>query len=140
MGPMNETERQAFLAEMHMGVIAIDDPNGDRGPLAVPVWYSYEPGGEVAVIMSASSRKGRAIAAAGRFSICAQQEALPYKYVMAEGPVVSEREGTYEDTLAMATRYLGNEMGRQYADANAGGGTIYSMRPERWFSTDYTPD
>ena len=95
---------------------------------------------KVAVIMSASSRKGRAIAAAGRFSICAQQEALPYKYVMAEGPVVSEREGTYDDTLAMATRYLGTELGRQYADANAGGGTIYSMRPERWFSTDYTPD
>lgn len=140
MGPMDESERQEFLAGLHVGVIAIDDVDQGRGPLAVPVWYSYEPGGEVTVLMSSDSRKGRAIAAAGRFSVCAQQEELPYKYVMAEGPVVAERVGTYDDVLAMATRYLGPDMGRQYADANAGGGTVYSMRPERWFSTDYTPD
>jgi nitroimidazol reductase NimA-like FMN-containing flavoprotein (pyridoxamine 5'-phosphate oxidase superfamily) len=28
-----------------------------RGPLTVPVWYHYEPGGEVRIITSGATRK-----------------------------------------------------------------------------------
>ncbi len=137
MGPMSEEERQDFMAGVHVGVIGIAD--GQRGPLTIPVWYAYEPGGDVTVLMQPDSRKGKLIEASGRFSMCAQQEPLPYKYVMAEGPVTSTRDATYDDTLAMATRYLGDEMGKGYADANASGSsTVYSMTPQRWYSTDYS--
>ena len=83
---MTEAERQTFLADLHVGVMGIAD--GDRGPLTVPVWYSYEPGGDVIVLTGETSRKMRLAAAAGRFSLCAQTESLPYRYVMVEGPVV----------------------------------------------------
>ena len=132
---MNEAERQAFLAELHVGVMGIAD--GDRGPLTVPVWYSYEPGGDAVVLTGPDSRKGRLVAKTGRFTMCAQQEALPYKYVMVEGPVVDVRDGTSSDTEAMAIRYLGDEGGRAYAANSEGGSTVYSMRPERWYSFDY---
>ncbi|NOX30255.1 MAG: pyridoxamine 5'-phosphate oxidase [Actinobacteria bacterium] len=132
---MNETERQAFLADMHVGVMGIADDK--RGPLTVPVWYSYEPGGDVVVLTSPDSRKAKLVDAAGRFSMCAQQEALPYKYVMVEGPVVEVRDSEPGEIEKMAIRYLGEEAGRAYAVDSAGGSVVYSMRPERWYSVDY---
>lgn len=135
MSTMDESTRQDFLAGMHVGVMGIAD--GDRGPLTVPVWYGYEPGGLVTVLTGDESRKAKLVEASGRFSMCAQQEELPYKYVMAEGPVVETRPATAEDTLTMAVRYLGEEMGSAYAANSSGGSIMVSMRPERWYSVDY---
>ncbi|MEM7093821.1 MAG: pyridoxamine 5'-phosphate oxidase family protein [Actinomycetota bacterium] len=134
---MTLEERQAFLAAVHVGIIAINEDG--RGPLAVPVWYSYEPGGEVNVLMQSDSRKMVGIDAAGRFSLCAQTEEAPYKYVTVEGPVSAVRTYDQEDLLAMATRYLGEEMGRQYAASGPGANSVMvSMTPEHWLSTDYS--
>lgn len=134
---MTAEERQAFLAEVHVGIIAIAE--ADRGPLAVPVWYSYEPGGDVQVLMQGDSRKMVGIEAAGRFSLCAQTESAPYKYVSVEGPVSNVRPYGHDDILAMATRYLGEEGGRAYAAGGTGdNGVMVSMTPQRWLSTDYS--
>lgn len=54
---MSEQEREAFLADLHVGVVSIARP--DRGPLTVPIWYGYEPGGDVCMITEESSIKGR---------------------------------------------------------------------------------
>ena len=136
---MTESERQEFLAGLHVGVLAIERADGP--PLALPVWYAYEAGGDVAVLTSASSLKGRLVAAAGRASLCAQQEELPYKYVSIEGPAVVEAldaEASRAAVEPMAIRYLGEEMGRGYAANSVGPDDIrIRIRPERWFSVDY---
>jgi len=77
---MTREEREQFLGGVHVGVLSVASVDG-RGPLAVPVWYSYQPGGTVNVITGGSTRKAAAILAAGRFSLCAQDERPPYKYV-----------------------------------------------------------
>ena len=135
MSTMDEATRQEFLAGVHVGVMGIAD--GERGPLTVPVWYGYEPGGVVTVLTGPESRKAKLLEATGRFSLCAQQEELPYKYVMAEGPVVETRAATHDETLEMAVRYLGEELGKGYADNSTSESIIVSMRPERWYSVDY---
>jgi len=136
---MTESERQEFLAGLHVGVLAIERPDGP--PLAVPVWYSYEPGGDVEVLTSASSIKGRLAAAAGRASLCAQQEELPYKYVSVEGAleiVELDAEASSAAVVPMAIRYLGEEMGRGYAATSVGPDDILiRLRPERWYTVDY---
>lgn len=136
---MTESERQEFLAGLHVGVLAIERPDGP--PLAVPVWHSYEPGGDVEVLTSASSLKGRLAAVAGRGSLCAQQEELPYKYVTVEGPleiVELDAEASAAAVEPMAIRYLGEEMGRNYAATGVGTDDILiRLRPERWFTVDY---
>lgn len=136
---MTKEERETFLAGVHVGIIAINET--ERAPLAVPVWYAYEPGGTIDVLMQGDSRKMVGIEAAGRFSLCAQTESAPYQYVSAEGPVASVRPYDIDtDLLAMATRYLGAEGGRAYiATAGTGGnGVMVSMTPEHWLSTDYS--
>lgn len=137
MATMSKDEREEYLSRPHVGVISI--ARDGRGPLTVPIWYSYEIGGVVKVLMHPDSRKARAIAEAGRFSLCVQRERLPYKYVSVEGPVVSTGPCDIDaDARPMARRYLGDEMGDQYvADGTDGSNIVIMMRPEQWFSADY---
>lgn len=58
---MTKEEREAFLADVHVAVISVAEDG--HGPLAVPIWYSYEPGGEVRIITGRTSRKGEAAGA-----------------------------------------------------------------------------
>ena len=139
MVTMNEAERQEFLSGLHVGVLGLERSDGP--PLVVPVWYSYEPGGDVVVLTSASSTKGRLAAAARRGSLCAQQEELPYKYVSVEGPIEIEPLGAAAHAAVepMAVRYLGEDLGTAYAEGNIAADEIrIRLRPERWFSVDYS--
>jgi PPOX class probable F420-dependent enzyme len=141
---MSEAEREHFLAQPHVGVLSVTvqgdgEPGGGRAPLAVPVWYDYQPGGQVSVITGRDSRKGAAIRAAGRMSLCAQDENVPYRYVSVEGPVTIEDAG-HDERLAMARRYLGTPGGDRYVASNpdpSGENMVVRMRPEHWLSVDY---
>jgi PPOX class probable F420-dependent enzyme len=136
---MSAQQRQQFLAGLHVGVLSVAAGDG-RAPLAVPVWYDYEAGGRVSVITGRNSRKGRAIIAAGRMSLCAQDEKPPYKYVSVEGPVEME-ELDEADRLAMARRYLGEAGGDRYVASNPdqdGEQVMFRMTPEHWLSVDYS--
>jgi hypothetical protein len=109
-----------------------------RGPLLTPVWYSYQPGGRVSVSTGGSSSKARAVAAAGRFSLCAQDEAPPYKYVTVEGPAVIE-QAELAGRIAIARRYLGIEGGDAFIAANPGvDDVMIQMMPEHWQSADFS--
>ena len=138
---MTQAEREAFLAALHVGVISMEDPG--RGPLTAPIWYAYTPGGEIRVITDRDSRKGRLLAVGKRVSFVAQTETVPYQYVSVEGPIVSiEPADPARDTLPMAQRYLGEDLGRQYvaatsADREAGHSVLVRIRPERWLTVDY---
>ena len=134
MGP---AEREEFLAGVHVGVLSVASGD-DRGPLTIPVWYTYQPGGTVNVSTGRSTRKARAIAAAGRFSLCAQDERPPYRYVTVEGPAVIE-ESNAPERLELARRYLGTEGGDAFIAANPGSAddVLIRMTPERWISVDY---
>lgn len=135
---MTEDEREAFLAELHVGVIAIERADGP--PLALPVWYSYEPGGDVTVLMDGDSLKGRLISRSGRFTLCAQQEAPPYKYVSVEGPATIEPSDRERDSRPMARRYLGTKGGDRYTDSSprSENHAKVTMTPQRWFTVDYS--
>jgi nitroimidazol reductase NimA-like FMN-containing flavoprotein (pyridoxamine 5'-phosphate oxidase superfamily) len=136
---MTRQEREAFLADVHVGVISIPEPG--RGPLTVPVWYSYDPGRELWLVTGRTSRKGRLLARSGRFSLCAQTETAPYKYVSVEGPIVAIEQANLErDLRSLARRYLGREGGDQYVEqtrSEHGDNVLVRMRPERWLTVDF---
>jgi nitroimidazol reductase NimA-like FMN-containing flavoprotein (pyridoxamine 5'-phosphate oxidase superfamily) len=136
---MTKEQREAFLADVHVGVISIAADDG-RGPLTIPIWYSYAPGGEVRVVTGRTSRKAQLLERAGRFSLCVQTEAPPYQYVSVEGPIVAIEAADLErDRRPLAHRYLGAPLGDRYIDStrNAVGNVLVRMRPERWLTVDY---
>jgi Pyridoxamine 5'-phosphate oxidase len=121
-----------------VAVISVADD--DHGLLVVPIWYSYQPGGEVRIITGRTSRKGKLLDRAGRFSLCVQTETLPYEYVSVEGPIVAVEAADLErDRRPLAHRYLGTEVGDAYVDGTRDvvGNVLVRMRPERWLTVDY---
>ncbi len=137
---MTKTERQEFLAGLHIGVLGI---RTDDGSLTVPIWYDYEHGGDLWVITAPGSLKGRSLEATRRFSLCAQDEAPPYKYVTVEGEVTAIDPCSEEPHRRMARRYLGEEFGDVYHEANATSLSeqrIYRLTPTRWYTVDYAKD
>lgn len=134
---MSRADREEFLAGAHVGVLSVASDDGG-GPLTVPIWYTYQPGGTVNVSTGRSTRKARAIEAAGRFSLCAQDERPPYKYVTVEGPAVMA-DATDAERLELARRYLGAEGGDAFIAANPGGGQVMiRMTPEHWLTRSYS--
>ncbi len=134
--PMTQEEREAFLAEVHVGVIGLD--RRGRAPLTVPIWYIYEPGGELWIMVESDSAKQRLIERAGRFSLCVQSETPPYKFVSIEGPVTNVRPSDKDrDERLMAHRYLGEKPGVDVhcfpkSDVNHVSGRIVTISPGRF--------
>ena len=141
---MTKEEREAFLADVHVGIISISDDG--RGPLTVPVWYAYDAGGDLRIMTGRESRKGRLLARAGRFSLCVQTETPPYEYVSVEGAITSTETADIErDLRPLARRYLGKESGDRYVEETRNLPThsdnvLIRMRPERWLTTDYSKE
>jgi len=134
---MSRPEREEFLAALHVGVLSVAAGDG-RGPLAVPVWYTYQPGGTVNVSTGRATRKAQAVIAAGRFTLCAQDERPPYKFVTVEGPAAVE-DATDAERRELARRYLGPEGGDAFvASVPAEGQVMLRMTPQHWSSVDYS--
>jgi nitroimidazol reductase NimA-like FMN-containing flavoprotein (pyridoxamine 5'-phosphate oxidase superfamily) len=133
-GSMTRGEREAFLADVHVGVLAVEQPG--RGPLALPIWYLVEDG-DVLIGMGGSSKKAELLRAAGRATLTVQTEDPPYKYASVEGPVAIEVH--QRDDLEMASRYLGPELGRWYADHNPSTteSVVVRLTPEHWLTKDF---
>lgn len=133
---LSEQEREAFLADVHVGVISVALPVADRSPLAVPIWFWFDPAEGVSVLTEPTSRKGRAIEQAGRFTLVVQQESVPYRYVSVDGPVVAARPIQDGDLERIARRYLGTRMGIAYATEFGSNARVYryTMAPQRWYT------
>jgi Pyridoxamine 5'-phosphate oxidase len=136
---MSRDEAEQFLSGLHVGMLGVAAGAG-RGPLVIPVWYTYEPGGVVTVSTGRNTRKARLVAAAGRLTLSAQDEQPPYKYVSVEGPAVIE-DIDLDERRILARRYLGTEGGDQFIASNPGadGGDIaIRLTPERWLTADFS--
>ena len=137
---MSRSEREAFLAGVHVGVVSIAEPG--RGPLTAPIWYAYEPGGDVVFVTGKHSRKGKLLHEGSRISLCAQREQSPYAYVVVEGPATLERPDYEEHVRGIAIRYLGKAgaaayLGSAEAQADQADSVLVRLHPERWLTVDY---
>lgn len=135
---LTREERETFLAEPHIGALAVADADG-RAPLTLPIWYQYEPGGDLWVMTPTDSRKGRLIAAAGRFSLMVDRWEPTIRYVSVEGPVVRTEKATTEQLREITARYLAPEKVEayvQFATENHGENSVFHLRPEHWYSSD----
>jgi hypothetical protein len=143
--PLGREERERFLAELHTGVVSVAD--GDRGPLTSPVWYTYQPGGDIVFCTRDDTRKARLLVPGARVSFLAQVEGdlargiLP-RYVSVEGPVVRlERADLDRDLRPIVHRYLGPALGDGYLKATRGdratGELVVHVRPARWLTRDF---
>ncbi|MFI1651357.1 pyridoxamine 5'-phosphate oxidase family protein [Streptomyces avidinii] len=137
---LSRTEREQFLAEPHVAALAVNaGAEGDRAPLAVPIWYQYAPGGDIWIMTGRDSRKADLIRAAGRFTLMVDRLEPTIRYVSVEGPVVSTVPATREQLVEISARYLPTEKVEGYVDfawKEHGEQLVIHMRPQRWVSSD----
>lgn len=144
---MTEKERQEFLAEPRVAVLSVASDD-DRPPLTVPLWYGYQPGGNVSFFTGTQGRKARKttlIQKAGVLSLSVQREEFPYRYVTVEGTVIqTDRPPSAEQMLAIVRRYLPEEQARWFVEAElecpSSELVLFTIRPDRWLTADFTDD
>ncbi|OBA62489.1 pyridoxamine 5-phosphate oxidase [Mycobacterium sp. 1100029.7] len=139
MTSFTESERQAFLEALHVGVLSVAAEDG-RPPASVPIWYDYVPGGNIRVNTGASSRKAKLIERAGVVTLVVQREEPPYQYVVVEGTVVeTTNPSPTEVRESIAIRYLGDEGGRAFVQGMDGADSVlFTIRPDRWITADFS--
>ncbi len=136
---MTKAAREAFMADLHVGLLAVDEAG--HAPLVAPVWYWYVPGGDICVVTGEASRKAKALRAAGRASFTVQTETPPYKYATVEGRVSFEAPQYERDIQQVAARYLGEAGGEAYlksTGSTGAGNVLVRITPERWLTVDYS--
>ena len=144
--PLTEQEREAFLTEPCIAVLSLPS-NDERPPLAFPVWYGYQPGGEITYYTHRTEPKScklRLLHEGSVVSLCMQREELPYKYVTVEGTVVEENEApTVDQMIAIVRRYLPEDDARAYVNGEMESGVnlvLFTIRPDRWAGLDFGED
>jgi Pyridoxamine 5'-phosphate oxidase len=134
-------DRELFLAEPHIAALSVS-AGPDRGPLTLPIWYQYAPGGEPWVLTEAGSRKVRLIETAGWFTLMVERTMPTFRYVSVEGPVARIVPGTEEMLLEITERYLPPDKVPAYiefAKAELGEQVAIYLRPQRWLTADLGP-
>jgi hypothetical protein len=135
---LSKDEREQFLAEPHIAALSVNA--GDkRGPLTVPIWYQYAPGGEPWVLTGAGSRKHRLIEATGEFTLMVDRVEPTVRYVAVDGSVSRIEPGTDEQLVEVTKRYLAPDKVDaylEYARIELGEHVIIYLRPEHWLSAD----
>jgi hypothetical protein len=134
-------QREQFLAEPHVAALSVS-AGEDRGPLTVPIWYQYQPGGEAWVLTEATSRKARLIEAAGCFTLMVERVLPTIRYVSVAGPVTRIIPGTDELLQEISERYLPAEKVPSYIEfvmSELGEQAAIYMRPQHWLTADLGP-
>jgi Pyridoxamine 5'-phosphate oxidase len=134
-------DRELFFAEPHVAALSVA-AGRDRGPLVVPIWYQYAPGGAAWVLTEAGSRKARLIETAGRFTLMVDRVMPTVRYVSVEGPVTRIVPGTDEMLQEIAERYLPPDQVAAYiefAEAELAEQVAIYLRPERWLTAELGP-
>lgn len=136
---LDRDDAQALLAEPLVAVVAVEEDG--RPPLAVPIWYSYEPGGDAWIITERDSLKAEAIRAAGACTLVVDEVVPRTRYVSVACDLVDERDATADDARTMARRYLppdALEAYLEFAAGNVGAEVVLTLHPTRWRSADLT--
>lgn len=135
---LSKEEREQFLAEPHIAALSVSA--GDkRGPLTVPIWYQYTPGGEPWVITGVGSRKHRLIETQGEFTLMAERLEPTVRYVAVDGTVSRIEPSTDDQLVEMTKRYLAPDKVDAYlefARREHGESVAIWLKPEHWLSAD----
>jgi hypothetical protein len=144
---LSERECEEFLAEPRPATVSVEADDG-RPPLTVPVWFGYEPGGNLSFFTGTGGRPARKIDLidrSGMVSMCVQYPEWPYKYVTVEGTVVgADRPPSSEQMLAVVGRYMPEDAAQGFVAEELGRPdshlVLYTVRPDRWISFDFAED
>jgi hypothetical protein len=133
---MSKEEREDFLAGPHVAILSLSRGEHEP-PLVTPIWYLYEPDGELIAVSGSTSEKTALASRIGRGSVIVQREQIPPKYVAVDVDVRVDPEVNVAERRAIAARYLPPEAIDGFLAMSAEEDAVMlRMIPRRWRTTD----
>ncbi|MEW2358496.1 PPOX class F420-dependent oxidoreductase [Spirillospora sp. NPDC029432] len=118
MTAMTDGEWRAFVSEgTRTGKIGVT--RGDGAPHVTPIWFVLD-GDDLLFNTAASGLKGRALRREPRVSICVDDQAPPFSFVMIQGEasVSEDLDEVRRWATVIGTRYMGAERGEEFGARN----------------------
>jgi PPOX class probable F420-dependent enzyme len=119
MEQMTESEWRAFVSEgTRTGKAGVTRKDGT--PHVTPIWFVLD-GDDVVFNTAHDSVKGRVLARDPRVSICVDDQAPPYSYVLiqAEATLVGDLDESLRWATAIGARYMGAGRAEEFGRRNA---------------------
>ncbi|HEY5639766.1 MAG TPA: pyridoxamine 5'-phosphate oxidase family protein [Dehalococcoidia bacterium] len=113
---MND-EQKRFAAEANVAVLASVDGKGR--PHATPIWYLFDDG-EFVLSVGRGGQKHRNLERNPEVTLVIDSRVVPYYALMVSGTMEIGPQLSDEQRLAMATRYLGDDLGKRYVEFTKG--------------------
>lgn len=116
---MTDDERDTFLATPpRPGIVATT--RADGRPHAAPVWYDVD-GDAIVFTTGADTVKGRNLARDPRMTLCVQDQAPPFAFVMVEGTaeLIDHPDEVRRWATRLGGRYMGADRAEEYGERNA---------------------
>jgi len=117
---MNEEQRK-FAAEVNVAVLATVDGKGR--PHATPIWYMLD-GDEIVLSVGRGGQKHRNLERNPEVTLVIDSRKVPYYALMLSGAVEIGAALDDAQKLALASRYLGEEIGKRYVEMTAGDDSV----------------
>jgi PPOX class probable F420-dependent enzyme len=117
--PMDDAEWRAFVSEgTRTGKLATVRKDGR--PHVAPIWFVLD-GEDVVFMTGAGTVKGRNLRRTGHASLCVDDERPPFSFVTISGTVAlsDDHEAMLPLSIAIARRYMGDELAEAYGRRNA---------------------
>lgn len=129
---MTADERRSFLSE-GTRTAKLATVRADGRSHVAPVWFVLD-GDDLVFNTGSTTVKGRNLLRDGRVSLCVDEEAPPFAFVVLEGVASTVEEAS--DLLYWATRiggrYMGEERAGEFGRRNAvPGELLVRVRPEK---------
>jgi PPOX class probable F420-dependent enzyme len=124
MHSMSRAEAVAFLsAGTRTGKLATASPDGR--PHVAPIWFLVD-GDDVVFTTGEATAKGRHLLANPRASLAVDDQAFPYSFVVASGPVSIDANppDRLDWTTRLAARYVPAGMAAEYGERNDADGEL----------------
>ena len=138
---MTRVERERFLAERRVAVLATLGPDGE--PVLTPIWYLYRDG-LLHMRTGRESVKARNVGRDPRVTVCVQDERAPYRSMTVYGRASVEAMEE-ELSAAISRRYLGAVAGAFYQRltreaVEQSAEVTLVVRPERVVTQDFSAE
>ena len=115
---MSEDEVHRFLSEPARPAVR-STARADGRPHSAPVWYVLD-GGDLLFNTGADTVKGRNLRRDPRASLCVQDDAPPFSFVVVEGTVelIDDVDEVRRWAARIGGRYMGEDRAQEYGARN----------------------
>ena len=117
---MSEDDVRDFITGAPARPAILGTTRGDGRPHVAPVWYVVDDDGVVVFTTGEDTVKGGNLRRAGWASLCVDDDAAPFSFVVLEGPVAISDDTSETRTWAtrIARRYMGDDRADEYGARN----------------------